>query len=360
MSVKYFDNKTNSWKIFPGTTGLPGKDGKDCYEVAKENGYTGTREDYEKLLANLGNLETEFSNLKENTYDSIKSIYDTVKSLENGQNATTLEVSEIKSSVSAIDTRVDTLDSKYSDSIDALTTQIDGYGATSIKKPDSIPEKGENNVVSNISIDSTGKISWEYDNVQSSASGITKEEADGYYQPKGEYQTTAEADGKYLTKTEANSYVKTINKKGVDYANGNCNVTLSANWIPLTDQNDDSKINTYDAIKSLESKIAAIKTGSYEYVETLLSATDISANTIYGSAGSINAIEFSGFSGDNLESTCDSIICSATKITWSTPTGNATVFLEPGINELAGDNCRFVYCISKIGDTYIINGQKYE
>lgn len=83
MSVKYF--KDGTWKIFPGTTGMPGKNGKDCYEVAKENGYTGTREDYEKLLADLGNLDAKISNLEKETDDSIKSIYDTVKSLENGQ-----------------------------------------------------------------------------------------------------------------------------------------------------------------------------------------------------------------------------------------------------------------------------------
>ena len=83
MSVKYF--KDGTWKIFPGTTGIPGKNGKDCYEVAKENGYTGTREDYEKLLADLGNLDAKISNLEKETDDSIKSIYDTIKSLENGQ-----------------------------------------------------------------------------------------------------------------------------------------------------------------------------------------------------------------------------------------------------------------------------------
>lgn len=75
MSVKYFDKSTNQWKIFPGTTGLPGKDGKDCFDVARENGYTGTKEDYYKLLkdivdandkidTNANNIETNANELK--------------------------------------------------------------------------------------------------------------------------------------------------------------------------------------------------------------------------------------------------------------------------------------------------------
>lgn len=48
MSVKYWNG--NKWTIFPGTTGLPGK---DAYIIAKENGYEGTREEYENILVNI-------------------------------------------------------------------------------------------------------------------------------------------------------------------------------------------------------------------------------------------------------------------------------------------------------------------
>ena len=48
MSVKYWNG--NKWTIFPGTTGLPGK---DAYIIAKENGYEGTREEYENMLVNI-------------------------------------------------------------------------------------------------------------------------------------------------------------------------------------------------------------------------------------------------------------------------------------------------------------------
>lgn len=48
MSVKYWNG--NKWVIFPGTTGLPGK---DAYIIAKENGYNGTREEYENILVNI-------------------------------------------------------------------------------------------------------------------------------------------------------------------------------------------------------------------------------------------------------------------------------------------------------------------
>lgn len=36
--------------------GAPGKDGKSPYQVAVENGYTGTETDFNNALANLGDI----------------------------------------------------------------------------------------------------------------------------------------------------------------------------------------------------------------------------------------------------------------------------------------------------------------
>lgn len=82
MSVKYFDKIKNKWVIFPGTVGEPGqsayelavqqgykgtlnewieslkgKDGKSAYEIAVEGGYTGTEEEYNDALAIVAKLK---------------------------------------------------------------------------------------------------------------------------------------------------------------------------------------------------------------------------------------------------------------------------------------------------------------
>lgn len=50
MSVKIYDKKQKKWIIFPGTIGAPGK---DAYLIAQENGYTGTKEEYAKVLTDI-------------------------------------------------------------------------------------------------------------------------------------------------------------------------------------------------------------------------------------------------------------------------------------------------------------------
>lgn len=53
MSVKIYDKKQKKWIIFPGTIGAPGK---DAYLIAQENGYTGTKEEYAKVLTDIPKL----------------------------------------------------------------------------------------------------------------------------------------------------------------------------------------------------------------------------------------------------------------------------------------------------------------
>lgn len=50
MSVKIYDKEQKKWIIFPGTIGAPGK---DAYLIAQENGYTGTKEEYAKVLTDI-------------------------------------------------------------------------------------------------------------------------------------------------------------------------------------------------------------------------------------------------------------------------------------------------------------------
>lgn len=50
MSVKIYDKEQKKWIIFPGTIGAPGK---DAYLIAQKNGYTGTKEEYAKVLTDI-------------------------------------------------------------------------------------------------------------------------------------------------------------------------------------------------------------------------------------------------------------------------------------------------------------------
>ena len=72
MSVKYFDKTQNKWVIFPGSIGAPGRSayelavqqgykgtldewllslkGKDAYTIAVEGGYKGTEEEFNNAL----------------------------------------------------------------------------------------------------------------------------------------------------------------------------------------------------------------------------------------------------------------------------------------------------------------------
>lgn len=65
MAVKYFDKIKKAWLPFPGTVGekgdtgadgVDGKDGKGAYQIAKENGYTGSEEEFNEALGNIGQI----------------------------------------------------------------------------------------------------------------------------------------------------------------------------------------------------------------------------------------------------------------------------------------------------------------
>lgn len=111
MSVKYFDKTQNKWVIFPGSIGAPGRSayelavqqgykgtldewllslkGKDAYTIAVEGGYKGTEEEFNNALTtapiavdNITNIvNTEISNqIKSSIVDNLTSS-ETEKSL---------------------------------------------------------------------------------------------------------------------------------------------------------------------------------------------------------------------------------------------------------------------------------------
>lgn len=61
MSVKIFNKETNQWVIFPGTIGAPGK---DAYIIAQENGYQGTKEEYNQALVDIPTVTEKITDLE--------------------------------------------------------------------------------------------------------------------------------------------------------------------------------------------------------------------------------------------------------------------------------------------------------
>lgn len=125
MSVKIYDREQKKWIIFPGTVGAPGK---DAYLIAQENGYTGTKEEYTKILTDIPEL---ISNIKQD----ITSIR-------------TTEISDqIKSSI------IDNLESLAADkSLSAnqgrvLKEMIANLANFRIEVVDQLPSTGETNVI---------------------------------------------------------------------------------------------------------------------------------------------------------------------------------------------------------------------
>lgn len=74
MAIKYYKN--GEWKIFPGTLGAPGK---GAYEIAVENGYSGTREEFEEQVKSIVNFSDE---LQENS-EAIQELQKQIDNLKN-------------------------------------------------------------------------------------------------------------------------------------------------------------------------------------------------------------------------------------------------------------------------------------
>jgi hypothetical protein len=68
MSVKYFSQKENKWVAFPGVQGAPGI---DSYQIAVENGYKGTYEDYVEMISKMPALVDEMESVLSKSADFI-------------------------------------------------------------------------------------------------------------------------------------------------------------------------------------------------------------------------------------------------------------------------------------------------
>lgn len=204
MSVKYFDKTQNKWVIFPGSIGAPGRSayelavqqgykgtldewllslkGKDAYTIAVEGGYKGTEEEFNNALttapiavdkinnadlvpikdsANLvlsGGVKDAIDSLNTSINTDLETINNNITTINNNiTNIVSTEISnQIKSSI------VDNLISSETEkSLSAkqgkiLKDLIDSLANLQITVVDNLPSSGESNIIYLVKKSGTG------------------------------------------------------------------------------------------------------------------------------------------------------------------------------------------------------------
>lgn len=141
MSVKIYDKKQKKWIIFPGTIGAPGK---DAYLIAQENGYTGTKEEYAKVLTDIPKV---INSIEEEPTEGSKNLITSGGVWQAIDNVHTTINNQIKSSI------VDNLESLAADkSLSAnqgriLKEMIANLANLQIEIVNQLPSVGETNII---------------------------------------------------------------------------------------------------------------------------------------------------------------------------------------------------------------------
>ena len=141
MSVKIYDKKQKKWIIFPGTIVAPGK---DAYLIAQENGYTGTKEEYAKVLTDIPKI---INSIEEEPTEGSKNLITSGGVWQAIDNVHTTINNQIKSSI------VDNLESLAADkSLSAnqgriLKEMIANLANLQIEIVDQLPSVGETNII---------------------------------------------------------------------------------------------------------------------------------------------------------------------------------------------------------------------
>lgn len=141
MSVKIYDKKQKKWIIFPGTIGAPGK---DAYLIAQENGYTGTKEEYAKVLTDIPKI---INSIEEEPTEGSKNLITSGGVWQAIDDIHTTTNNQIKSSI------IDNLESLAVDkSLSAnqgriLKEMIANLANLQIEIVDQLPSIGETNII---------------------------------------------------------------------------------------------------------------------------------------------------------------------------------------------------------------------
>lgn len=141
MSVKIYDKKQKKWIIFPGTIGAPGK---DAYLIAQKNGYTGTKEEYAKVLTDIPKI---INSIEEEPTEGSKNLITSGGVWQAIDDIHTTTNNQIKSSI------IDNLESLAVDkSLSAnqgriLKEMIANLANLQIEIVDQLPSIGETNII---------------------------------------------------------------------------------------------------------------------------------------------------------------------------------------------------------------------
>lgn len=174
MSIKIYDKEQKKWIIFPGTIGAPGK---DAYLIAQENGYTGTKEEYAKVLTDIpkiiNSIEEKPTEGSKNlitsggVWQAIDDVHTTIDNqiniISDKVNSNTENISNIEQDITNIRTTeildqikgsiIDNLESLAADkSLSAnqgriLKEMIANLANLQIEVVDQLPSTGETNII---------------------------------------------------------------------------------------------------------------------------------------------------------------------------------------------------------------------
>ena len=269
MSVKIFDKAQNKWVIFPGSIGAPGRsayelavqqgykgtldewlksikgaDGRDAYTIAIEGGYKGTEEEYNNALTiapvavdKINNADTTPTKDSTNLVLS-GGVKDAIDSLNSDFNA---DLATINSSITNLSDEIDNIvnveigDQLKSSIIDNLTSSdtekalsarqgkilkelIDNLANLQITVVDTLPTTGESNIIYLVKKAGTGT-----------------DIHDEYVYVEGNWEKIGTTDvdlTNYYTKTQVDSIKDTLDNKISNNTLSITNITTNGSITP--------------------------------------------------------------------------------------------------------------------------------
>lgn len=295
MSVKIFDKAQNKWVIFPGSIGAPGRsayelavqqgykgtldewlksikgaDGRDAYTIAVEGGYKGTEEEYNNALTIAPVAVDKINNADITpTKDSTNlvlsgGVKDAIDSLNSDFNA---DLATINSSITNLSDEIDNIvnveigDQLKSSIIDNLTSSdtekalsarqgkvlkelIDNLANLQIAVVDTLPATGESNIIYLIKKVGTGT-----------------DIHDEYVYVEGNWEKIGTTDvdlSNYYTKTQVDSIKDTLDNKISNNTLSIANITTNGSITPESLKIQKNGVDLLDAWNGSKEGVANI------------------------------------------------------------------------------------------------------
>ena len=295
MSVKIFDKAQNKWVIFPGSIGAPGRsayelavqqgykgtldewlksikgaDGRDAYTIAVEGGYKGTEEEYNNALTiapvavdKINNADTTPTKDSTNLVLS-GGVKDAIDSLNSDFNA---DLATINSSITNLSDEIDNIvnveigDQLKSSIIDNLTSSdtekalsarqgkilkelIDNLANLQITVVDTLPTTGESNIIYLVKKAGTGT-----------------DIHDEYVYVEGNWEKIGTTDvdlTNYYTKTQVDSIKDTLDNKISNNTLSITNITTNGSITPESLKIQKNGVDLLDAWNGSKEGVANI------------------------------------------------------------------------------------------------------